>query len=92
MASKINAGVRLGLTKLYCTPAMEESIIECLKGYKNLSQFRLRWPAVDSVKRGNSFVIRKLDKVASAGKVTFLLGTTFFHIHGAMICITVPLF
>ena len=52
----------------------------------------LRWPAVDSVKRGNFFVIRKLDKVDSAGRVTFLPGTTFFHINGAMICINVPLF
>ena len=28
--------------------------------------------AVDSVKRGNFFVIRKLDKVDSAGRVTFI--------------------
>ena len=69
-------------------PAMEESIIECLKGYKNLSQFR----TVDSIKRGKFFVIRKLDKVDSAGRETILPGTTFFHINGTMICINVPLF
>ena len=37
----------------------------------------LRWPAVNSVKRGNFFVIRTLDKVDSAGRGTFYPGQLF---------------
>ena len=44
---------------------------------------KLRQPGVNSVKRGNLFVIRTLDKVDSAGsgRVILLLGTTFLHIN-----------
>ena len=45
-----------------------------------------RQPAVNSVKRGNFFVIRTLGKVDLAGRVTILTGTTFVHINTAMIC------
>ena len=45
-----------------------------------------RRPAVNSVKRGNFFVIRTLGKVDLAGRVTILTGTTFVHINTAMIC------
>ena len=51
----------------------------------------LRQPAVNSVKRDNIFVIRMLDKVDSAGRVTLLPGTTFIHINRAMICINVSI-
>ena len=42
----------------------------------------LRPPAVNSVKRGKDFVIKTLDKVDSAVRVTLLLGTTFLLING----------
>ena len=50
---------------------------------------KLRLPAVNSVKRGNFFVIRTLGKVNSAWRVTLLPWTTFLHINRAMICINV---
>ena len=40
------------------------------------------WPVVNSVKRGKVFVIRMLDKVDSAVRVTLLPGTTFLLING----------
>ena len=52
----------------------------------------LRRPAVNSVKRGNLFVIRTLGKVDSAERVTLLSGTTFVHINRAMTCINVSIF
>ena len=52
----------------------------------------LRRPAVNSVKRGNIFVIRTLGKVDSAERVTLLSGTTFVHINRAMTCINISIF
>ena len=52
----------------------------------------LRRPAVNSVKRGNIFVIRTLGKVDSAERVTLLSGTAFVHINRAMTCINVSIF
>ena len=52
----------------------------------------LKLPAVNSVKRGNFLVVRTLDKVDSAGRVTLLPGTTFLRINGAVIRINVSKF
>ena len=88
-----NIGVWLELTKLCCMSAMVESITECSKEYQSLCEFRTETTSHNnSVKRGNFFVIRTLDKVDLAGWVTFLPGTTFLHINRAMICINVSIF
>ena len=56
---------------------MVESNIECLNEYKVFVNLELRWPAVNSVKRSNSFVTRTLDKVDSAGRGLFYQGQFF---------------
>ena len=83
-------GVWLELTKLCCTSAMVESNA-FRRNIKVCGNSELRLPAVNSVKRGNFFVIRTLSKVDSAGRVTLLPGTTFVHINRAMICMNVSI-
>ena len=68
---------------MYCTSALVESITECLMEYKSPREFRTKTASrVNSVKRGNVFVIWTLHKVNSAGRVTLL----------PMICINVQFF
>ena len=74
--------------KLCCISAMVESNA-FRRNIKVCGNSELILPAVNSVKRGNFFVIRTLGKVHSAGRVTLLSGTTFVHINRAMICINV---
>ena len=67
-------GVWLKLTKLCCTS------LNAWRNIKVCANSGLRRPAVNSVKRGNFFVVRTLGKVDSAGRVTLLRRTTFLHI------------